>query len=162
MILKEIENIYKYIKGRLRSTFFYCSILNPFRTMNKLKGVFIPLKRKFVIGFRKGYHPFIWCSKPTPIQIVSRDVMWKDKDDSPRYESPPYVWIYLFGFEMYWYWTTYNDSDYWEQALWYLYYYNTISYGLSEEPNLELAKQSWPWIDHYTKQSTWIDGFLVK
>lgn len=166
MILKEIGNIYKYIKGRFKSAFYF-SIVNPFKTMNKLKGVFIPLKRRFEIGlYRNHYHPFIWCPKPHPIQIITRDVMWKDKYDSPRYEAPPFIWIYLFGFEAYWYWnlyyTQYDDMDYWEQALWYLYYTDTISQGLINKPDIKVAKESWPWQDYDTKESTWNDEFLVK
>lgn len=145
----------------------YLNIENPFKTMNKLKGIFIPLKLRFKIGLYKNhYHPFIWCPKPYPIQIISRDVMWKDKYDSPRYETPPFVWIYLFGFEVYWYWNLHyiqhDDMDYWEQALWYLYYTNTISQGLIDKPDIEKAKESWPWQDYGTNESTWNDNFLIK
>lgn len=149
----------------------HISISSPFKTMKKLKGVFIPLKRHFKFGKdSKLYHPFIYCPQPARILIRSCDVMWKDKFDTPRYECPPYIWIHLFGYSWIWYWRL-DDSyitpwlytdDYWEQALWYLYYTNTISQGLINKPDIEKAKESWPWINYDTKKSNWNDKFLIK
>jgi hypothetical protein len=133
---------------------------SPFKTMNKLKGVFKPLKCHFSTRI-----PILWCSKPSYIQITARDVGWKDKYNTPRYEEPPYIWIHLFGFDLIWYWSLNKNSfidDYWEQALWYLYYYNTYSQGLLDKANIEKARESWPWQDYETKKSTWNDKFLVK
>ena len=53
-------------------------------------------------------------------------------------------------------------DDYWEQALWYLYYTNTISQVLLGKSNIEMAKESWPWQDYETKKSTWNNKFLMK
>ena len=148
----------------------YISLRNPFSTMKKLKGVFKSLQCYFKCG--KYWNPILWCSKPHPIQIISRDVGWKDKYDSPRYEQPPFIWIYLFGINFIWYWDLpdhigYNPEkdyidDYWEQALWYLYYYNTISYGRLDAPNIDKAKESWPWQDYETSESSWNNKFLIK
>ena len=144
----------------------YISLENPFKTMNKLKGVFKPLECYFRCG--KYWSPVLWCSKPSYIQIMTHDVSWKDKYDTPRYEVPPYIWIHLFGFNLVWYWDLPEHQrgrltdDYWEQALWYLYYYNSVSYGRLDVPNIEQAKESWPWSDYKTKQSTWSDEFLMK
>lgn len=140
----------------------YISLYNPFKTIKKLKGVFKPIKRKFRCG--KQWYPVLWCSKPAYIQIMSRNVGWKDKDDTPRYEYPPYVWIHLFGFNLVWYWEPEFEGldvdDYWEQALWYLYYYNTISYG-SDKPDIEKAKESWPWFEYKINKSSWNNNFLI-
>ena len=144
------------------------SIINPFRTMKKLKGVFVPLKRYFMFGIdNKMSYPFTYCSFPPKIFITSSDVMWKYKSDTPRYECPPYIWIHLFGYSWIWYWKL-DDSyhwldtnDYWEQALWYLYYYKTYSQGLLNKPDIEKAKDSWPWADCETKQSSWNNKFLI-
>lgn len=137
-------------------------VRNPFKTMKKLKGVFIPLKRHFKYG-RKISYPFLYCPKPAYITIRSCDVGWKDKWDTPRYENPPYIWIHLFGFNLIWYWKldSQETDDYWEQALWYLYYYNTYSQGLLDSPYIKNAIESWPWQDFNTKQSTWNNKFLI-
>ena len=144
--------------------YLYIDLQNPFYTMNRLKGVFIPLKRYFRCG--KNWYPVLWCSKPSWIQIMFHDVMWKDKNDSPRFEVPPYIWIHLFGFNLVWYWTlenpTQHPDDYWEQALWYLFYYMTESCGRLQSPDIEKAKESWPWEDAYSGESSWNDKFLIK
>lgn len=142
----------------------YLDIRNPFKTMKKLKGVFKPLKCYFRGNLHSDWFPMLWCSKPAFIHIMSVDVGWKDKYDTPRYEYPPAIWIHLFGINLIWYWDVkrngYTD-DYWEQALWYLHYYHTYSQGLLDKPNIEKAKEAWPWEDFYTKKSSWNDNFLV-
>lgn len=136
---------------------------NPFKTMKKLKGIFIPLKLYFKFGLDKHVsYPFIYCSELHPIIIRSCDVGWKDKWDTPRFEYPPYIWIHLFGFNLIWWWSISNDDEYWEQALWYLYYYNTYSQGLLNEPDIKKAEESWPWEDYNTKKSSWNSNFLIK
>lgn len=147
--------------------YLYIDISNSKKTINKLKGVFKSLKCYF--RFTKGwdYYPVLWCSKPSFIQIVAHDVGWKDKYDTPRYEVPPYVWIHIYKFNFIWYWglpehQSHEIDNYWEQVLWYLYYYNTLSYGKLDAPDINKARESWPWEDYKTKQSTWTDEFLFK
>lgn len=147
----------------------YIFINNPFKTMNKLKGVFKPLKCYLrVTEDEYDYYPVLWCSKPSHIQIMSNDVGWKDKYDTPRFEVPPYIWIHLFKLNIIWYWDLPEHQkirftdDYWEQALWYLHYYNTISYGKLTGPNISKACESWPWENSLTGESSWKDEFLVK
>lgn len=149
----------------------YIFIENPIKTMNKLKGVFKPLKCyfKFKISIFAPY-PVLWVSKPSFIHIIFQDVMWKDKYDTPRYELPPYIWIHIWKMNFIWYWDLpntleYNKEDlteeYWEQALWYLYYTNTISQGLIDKPDIKKARESWPWQDE-NYVSSWNDKFLTK
>ena len=145
----------------------YIRIENPFKTMWKLRGVFKPLKCYFTANIKNSWFPMIWCSNPAFIHIMSVDVGWKDKYDTPRYEYPPAIWIHLFGLNLIWYWKLKNQSymdDYWEQALWYLYYYRNISYG-TNEPNIKKAKDSWPWtkvtsFDDVSTESTWDNTYL--
>jgi hypothetical protein len=150
----------------------YLSISNPKKTINKLKGIFKPLKCYFKFDVNKWTpYPVLWVSKPAYIHIMFHDVTWKDKFDTPRYEVPPYIWIHLFKWNFLWYWNLpdtieYNlksdyIDDYWEQALWYLYYYNTYSQGLLDEPNIEKARESWPWQDTHNN-SSWNNKFLMK
>ena len=138
----------------------YLSIRNPFKTMKKLKGVFKPLKCYFKWNTKDDWFPMLWCSKPAYIHIMSVDVGWKDKFDSPRYEYPPAIWIHIFKLNMIWYWKLPNEKymdDYWEQVLWYLYY----SYGRLDSPDIEKAKKSWPWVDMKTNKSSWNDNYLI-
>lgn len=146
--------------------YLYIDIRNPKKTLNKVKNVFKPLQCKFRFSKNIIPNPVLWCSNPALIHIIFNDVGWKDKYDSPRFERVPYVWIHLFKWNFVWYWTLFphqehKEYEYWEQVLWYLYYYNNTSYGCNE-PNIEKAKESWPWEDYKTKQSTWSDEFLVK
>lgn len=144
--------------------YLYIDISNPKKTMNKLKGIFKPLKCYFRSG--RTWYPVLWVSKPAYIQIMAHNVGWKDKYDTPRYEVPPYVWIHLFGYNLVWYWVLPihqfgEEERYWEQALWYLYYYGNISYGC-DSPNLEKAEKSWPWTNPETNRSTWTNKYLLK
>ena len=149
----------------------YLNIRNPFKTMKKLKGVFKPLSCYFRYNINNDWFPIIWCSNPAYIHIMSIDVGWKDKYDSPRYEYPPTIWIHIFKLNIIWYWELPHEKymdDYWEQALWYLYYTNTISQGLIDKPDIEKAKESWPWQSakeiegSVVWESSWNDKYLVK
>lgn len=140
----------------------YVDLSNPCKTMKQLKGVFIPLKLKFKIS-RKSWYPILWCSKPSFIHIRSNDVIWKDKWDTPRFENCPHIWIHLFGLNIIWYWTLeseLDETDYWEQALWYLYYYSNISYGKLSGPDIQRARESWPW-RNLDGTSNWNNKFLL-
>lgn len=144
--------------------YLYIDISNPKKTLNKIKGVFKPLKCFF--KFEKGLctpDPVLWVSRPAFIQIIFHDVRWKDKYDTPRFEYCPYIWIHIYKWNWVWYWSLddyINDSQYWEQALWYLYYSGTISQELGKVPNIEIARRNWPWEDVRNKKSTWEDKFL--
>ena len=151
--------------------YLYISLENPLTTMNKLKGVFKPLTN-YVKVSRKSWSPVMWCSKPAYIHIMSGDLGWKDKYGTPRYEWPPYIWIYLFGISMVIYWELPEhqrgkEDDYWEQALWYLYYasYNRKKKGY-DELDINKAREKWPWKyscpDPRAGQSCWSDEFLKK
>jgi len=153
--------------------YLYIDISNPKRTMNELKGVFKPLKLYFkFVKDEYAPYPILWVSKPAFVQIMFHDVGWKDKYDTPRFEYHPYIWIHIYKWNFVWYWDLpdtigYNPKtdhidDYWEQALWYLYYTNTISQVLLGKSNIEMAKESWPWQDYETKKSTWNNKFLMK
>lgn len=139
----------------------YISLFNPFYDMKQLKGVFKPLKRHFRWG--KSNYPVLWVPKPALIQICSRSVGWKDKWYTPRFEYDPYIWIHLFGFNLVWFWRWENDilttDEYWEQALWYLYY--NKGFDSNGNPDIEVSRKTWPWQDHKTEESTWNDKFLI-
>ena len=146
--------------------YLYVDIVNPKKTMNKLKGIFKPLKCCFKHGKNLSTSHLLWVSKPHLIQIVIHDVGWKDKYDTPRFECSPYIWIHIFKWDLIWCWSLplhqkHREDEYWEQALWYLYYNKTISQGLNNYPDIKVAKESWLWQD-MNGNSTWTDEFLVK
>ena len=146
---------------------FLClDISNPFRIMRKVKKVFVPLKCKFYHGKNTIGNIYMGV-KPNLINIKTKDVMWKDKFDSPRFEASPIIWIHLFGYNLVWSWELDSSfknemiDDWWEQVLWYLYYYNTYSQGLLDEPDINKARESWPWVNMETNESSWNDNFLT-
>lgn len=164
-----MRNIFKYGIYLDFRKWIYLSLRNPFRTMNKLKGVFKPLRCFFRFSFKEwDYGPVLWCSKPSFIQIITEDVMWKDKDGTPRYENPPYIWIHIYKLNLVWYWDLANTlkldptnciDDHWEQALWYLFYHSEYK---MKKPDILSAENYWPWQDYKTKKSTWNNKFLIK
>lgn len=160
-----MRNIFKYGIYLDFRKWIYLSLRNPFRTMNKLKGVFKPLRCFFKFSWREwDYWPVLWCSKPAYLHIISTDVMWKDKYDTPRYEVPPYIWIHIYKLNFVWYWDLqphmrYETDNYWEQALWYLFYHSEYK---MKKPDILSAENYWPWQDYETKKSTWNNKFLIK
>lgn len=140
-------------------------IQNPLETMKKLKGIFKPLHIYFKCS-RVSSYPAYYYGELAPIHIISSDVDWKDKWNTPRFEGPPYIIISLFGCRFIWYWSfdrevSGENEDYWEQALWYLNYYRNDSYGRLDAPDINKARDSWPWQDYETKLSTWNDKYLI-
>ena len=134
------------------SKWIYISIINPFKELWKIGKVFKFPKIKFHYGLT--WSPILWCSKPAPIHIRINNILWKDKFNTPRFEDPPHIWIHLFGFNLIWYLEA--KDQYWEQALYYLYYCNE---------DIVKTKIYWPWeeIDketHQSKGSSWNDNYL--
>ena len=152
-----------YIMYLNKRNWIYISIVNPLKTMRKLKGVFIPLKLFYRFGWGIwNYSPAFWCSKPAFIHIISTDVMWKDKYSTPRFENIPYIWIHIWKFNFIWWWSLKNPElsdldDYWEQALWYLFYYNEYKMN---KPDILAASNYWPWEDYKEHKSSWKNKFL--
>ena len=99
-------------------------------------------KPKWTFYLYKNY-AFTW--KPHYSHI--RELLWKDKYDSPRCELEPYYrfeWLW-WGFR-----AQQGDDDGWEQWLWVHKYH---------DGDVEKAKETWGWIDYNTKKSTWNDEY---
>ena len=101
-----------------------------------------------------------------PIKILDNGLGWKDKFRTPRYEVSPEFHIYFFGLQFMITWVAPKikgdnrcEDFYWEQVLWYLYYYE--EYG-SDKPDIKLAEENWGWVDYKTKKSTWEKQYLIK
>ena len=133
------------------------------KVIKAIKGVFIPLKWHF--KFTRKYAPFMYAAHYGKLfSIISCDVQWKDKFNDPRHEENPFTSIALFNtFFFNWEYKipTENgnyrdDEDYWEQALWYLYYYKEYK---CESPNIIEARKHWPWTRFDEKNDTWNDSW---
>lgn len=103
-----------------------------------------------------------WVGLGWPFKIQTVHVGWKDKFNTPRFEWMPsfQVWFFKWQFVIYWDVPVEGrvaEDEYFEQALWYLFYYE--EYG-SDEPKIELAEKEWGWRDS-EGNSTWNKKYLL-
>lgn len=73
-------------------------------------------------------------------KIRHHGLLWKDKYGTPQCELSPTTRIHWLWFELF---ITKGSDHYWEQWLWINNYKET--------------KESWPWVDSQTKQSSWVE-----
>jgi hypothetical protein len=99
-------------------------------------------KPKWTFNFYKNYR-FVLI----PEKRIVKEVLWKDKFDSPRCEISPYIRIEWLWFGFY---AVQGDDEQWEQWLWVHMYY---------DGDVDKAKKEWCWIDGQTKKTTWDDTF---
>jgi len=112
-------------------------------------------KNKIVKFF--GNHYYITWGRPVAVKRV--ELGWKDKFESPRFEWCPQFHILFFGLQYAVWWVapklkyeTYPDNDkYYEMVLWYLNY---------SDKDIVKAEDTWGWVDHKTKKSTWENKYL--
>lgn len=148
------------------SKWIYINITNPFKTLKKAKGVFkIP---KMSCKICKTWNTGFWFSgihTKWGLNICAKDVAWKDKYCTPRYEdTPPLIVFALFGLAIYFYWEWKEEAypdNYWEQLLWYIHYSYKYNPENKDELNIQKAKEKWEWTDCSTNKSTWSDKYLV-
>lgn len=99
--------------------YFDIYLENPFKTYNKVKRWFRPIKSKFQWSFGKGNGPIF-------LELKSFDVTWKDKFNEPRHEFNPRIILSLFNYiHLYVDFTTgdsMTDMVYWEAILDWIYY----------------------------------------
>lgn len=130
------------------------------KNLKTIEEVFIPLKCYF--RFTRKYAPFMFANHYGKLlSIIIRDVQWKDKYNTPRYEECPFISIALFNrFFFNWSWGLPEEveehwidiDDYWEQGLWWLHYC---------DKDINKAKETWPWTND-DNESTWSDKYLEK
>lgn len=114
----------------IRNKYFDLYWENPFKTYNKIKKYFKPIKPKISLNCYKSS-----CAKI--LEFNSFDVLWKDKYDSPRHEQNPRITISIFNYIHIM--INFNMSDeslddmvYWEAALNWLYYNLSLSKSIDE------------------------------
>lgn len=102
----------------------------------------------------KIFNNYYWVEIGWPIIIHFTHLGWKDKWDTPRYEWNCAFQIFFFNWQFCIWWVSPNDNDdkYFEQALWYLRYCNG---------DIDKAKETWPWVNSNTQESTWDDSLLI-
>lgn len=116
-----------------------------------VKGVFLPLKRKYYIGKIK-HRDYVFGS--FPIRIINRDLEWKDKYGIPRIEYLPYFAIQFFNIEFS---ITFeakvkSQGKYFEMAVWYVFYC---------DKDIDKARNEWRWLNAVDSKSSWDDNYLI-
>jgi hypothetical protein len=146
-------------KSKLRKLNKNWYIPKIFRTYYQARKVFIKPKIAIYIGKWSTGLPMY---KPKEfIRVYHYDLIWKDKFNSPRHEyNPAFNIIFFKGKYQILIWLknpiTNCDEEYWEQMLWFLYYYKQYN---TNSPNITQAREKWLWKDQYGK-STWKDDFI--
>jgi hypothetical protein len=126
---------------------------NPFKTYNKIKKYFKPIKPKISFNCYKS-------SRAKILEFNSFDVVWKDKYDSPRHEQNPRITISIFNYIHIM--INFNMSDeslddmvYWEAALYWLYYNLSLSEAIDESIG-------WSFYNETTKEDELLEFELLK
>lgn len=96
---------------------FYIWLSNPLKKYNIIKRYFKPLKPCFHF-----IHPWNYYDPTKVMKLVSTDVGWKSKWDSPRHEYNPRFVFMLFGIGIHIEWKYFEcgedrSMEYWEAAL---------------------------------------------
>jgi hypothetical protein len=118
--------------------------------LKKIKGVFIPPKKRYYFGRIQHGAPWYMPKK----FITNVELGWKDKYFTPRLEWVPSFHIKFLGLQFCVWWVSPDKEDdlYYEMIIWYLYY---------SDRDIKKAKETWDWIDSTTKKSTWNDDYLI-
>jgi hypothetical protein len=113
----------------IRNKWFNLSIYNPLKTWWKVHKYF--KRPKVSISFFSDVRqncPFASYRYVAKIlNILSYDISWKDKYDSPRHEISPYIWVCffgIFGFSIHFKFSKeyLKEMIYWESILNFIYY----------------------------------------
>lgn len=125
--------------GRFLEKWIDIYIENPFKTWWKVRKYFkLPnIRFYFFIGGDRSpiFTTSSWCGKMFDIKI--KDLMWKDKYNSPRHEANPIIYFCLFKWIGFYITPIIKYQDefgeeregdmiYWEYVLDYLYYKKTL------------------------------------
>lgn len=124
--------------NRLFDRFIDIYIENPFKTWWKVRKYFKLPHVRFCFFYGGDQSPIFttssWCGKILDIKI--KDIMWKDKYNSPRHEANPIIYFCLFKWIGFYitplieYYNEFGEKEngdmiYWEYILNYLYYNKT-------------------------------------
>lgn len=154
--VKEINNSpFKPLKRVFRISFKpYKHLGTPYFAPWNYQPYIISIKRK-IPKYHRSYRKFLgfYYKFGWPIYIRVSELGWKDKYDTPRFEWVSAKYFYFFNIQIAIHYVP-EDEDYdsyFEQYLWWKYY---------SDKNINKAKETWPWINSKTKESTWKDKYL--
>ena len=134
--LKEYQERYPHLKNTPQSMFSN-----------------IPMVRRAKDKIIKLFNNYYFIEVGWPIMFHQVELGWKWKFDSIRYEWSPSFQIYFFKWQFVILWNAPDgDNDkYYEQILWWL---------KSSNKDVDVARNTWGWVDYKTKESTWNDNYL--
>ena len=166
------EEFEEYIKKR-KATLKESSLIewfwnNPFKELRiarKLGFIRIPMSISFGLLEEDIYQGASLWEQGRLLTVDGVYGIWKDKDNTPRFELPAYIRITLFArYTMYITWgfdwkpgvpftEQYDVDKYWEQVLWCWYY---------ADKSLEKGRETWPWksSENGVDVSTWDDRYV--
>lgn len=151
--MKLKKPIKKYYFGKIVHGCPYFMPMNFNRNIISIRKNSIPMVRRSKEWLFNLFGNQYWIQIGWPIKITWHGLGWKDKYDTPRFEFSPGFYIYFF----HWQFCTWEVSPtsrtdkYYEQKLWLEKY---------SDNNYNKAKETWPWVDGQTKESTWDDKFF--
>lgn len=139
---------------------------NDLKKIRKLGFIRLPIRFQFGLADELWEHTSPYY-RGRLLGIEGFDENWKDKDRTPRFETSPHIYITLFGtfgINLIWRFRNkpgtswddrYDDDQYWEQALWCIYYCNG---------DLDKGRETWPWRTdkNGVDVSTWDEKYIRK
>lgn len=166
---EEFEEYIERRKATLKENalieWFWNDPFKELRIARKLGFIRIPMSISFGLleeDIGQGASPYYQGRLLTVDGVYS---IWKDKDNTPRFELPAYIRITLFArYTMYITWgfdwkpgvpftEQYDIDKYWEQVLWCWHY---------ADKSLEKGRETWPWksSENGVDVSTWDDRYV--
>jgi hypothetical protein len=151
--MKLKKPINKYYFGKIVHGCPYFMPMNFNRNIISIRKNSIPMVRRSKEWLFNLFGNQYWIQIGWPIKITWHGLGWKDKYDTPRFEFAPGFYIFFFHWQLcIWEVSPISRTDkYYEQKLWLEKYSNN---------NYNKAKETWPWVDGQTKESTWDDKFF--
>ncbi len=151
--MKLKKPIKKYYFGKIVHGCPYFMPRNFNRNIISIRKNNIPMVRRSKDWIFNLFGNQYWIQIGWPIKITWHGLGWKDKYDTPRFEFAPGFYIFFFHWQFcIWEVSPISRNDkYYEQKLWLEKYSNN---------NYNKAKETWPWVDGQTKESTWDDKFF--
>lgn len=149
--------IFSIRKLKLRTEEEYQNYVNQYphlRNKDKAKFINLPMVQRNKHWIWKIFGNYYWFEFGWPIAISNVELGWKYKFDSIRYEWSPqfHIFFFVWQFCIFWKAPDGDDDKYYEMILHWLHNANK---------DIDVAKDTWGWVDYETKKSTWNDNYLL-
>lgn len=113
----------------------------------------LPMVRRSWDWIIKVFSNYYWVEVGYPITIKQVQLGWKYKFDSVRFEWSPSFQIYFFKWQFCIFWKAPDGND-------NLYYEMLLHWIHTPNKDIDVARDTWGWVDYKTKKSTWNDDYL--